>query len=139
MKTSRRLVVALFLAVMLLPVGAHAEEAGRKAGPSQGVLSDLESVREQVLYEIRILEAAKDQFALDKKAAPGTAIPWDRLKRYLKPTSRLGLLETPVDLLGHPIELGNIGAAPLLSKQTVAALKVDSGDPVWTRYCAKAE
>ena len=139
MKDPHGILVATLLALMLSPVGTHAEEIPQKRGLSQGVLYDLNSIRDQVLYEIRVLDAAKDQYALDKKAAANTAVSWNQLKRYLKPTTRLGLLESPMDLLGNPIELGPTGSSPLLSKRTVAALKLAPADPLWARYCAKTQ
>ncbi len=43
---------------------------------------------------------------------------WQEVKTFLKPTSRLGMLDQPIDLLGHPIHLGKVGEEPMLSARS---------------------
>ena len=54
----------------------------------------------QVLEDLRLIDAAVDQYAIENNKAGGTSVAWDEVKKYLKTGTRL-YSGAHVDILGN--------------------------------------
>lgn len=52
----------------------------------------------RILEDLRLIDSALDQYAIEFNKAAGAAVPWDAIKQYLKPNS--SLFNTGVSVIG---------------------------------------
>ncbi|HWL53815.1 MAG TPA: type II secretion system protein [Chthoniobacteraceae bacterium] len=92
----------------------------------------------RILEELRTIEGAKDQYALENNVGRGGEAPWASLRQYLKPGTALeSQTESPKDLIGNAITIGDVGVPPYVHADTIDAFKesVDK-DTFWQHYVA---
>ena len=71
-----------------------------------------------ILEELRLIEGAKDQYAIENNK-PGTfALVWADLLPYFKPGTRLYNSTSSTDILQNTITLGVVDTLPLISAST---------------------
>src|SRR6187549_4008419 len=61
-----------------------------------------------ILEELRLIDGAKDQYAIENNLSGAAAITWNQVKLYLKVGTRLYNQPTELDALGNAITLGAI-------------------------------
>jgi type II secretory pathway pseudopilin PulG len=61
----------------------------------------------RILEELRLIDAAKDQYAIEYNRTGGSTIDWTQVQLYLKPTSSL-YQNNQNDLFGRQYVLGTI-------------------------------
>lgn len=80
----------------------------------------------QILLELRLLDAAKDQYAIESNKKSGDPVRPADIAAYLRPNTRLGgavAVGDPIkDIFGNPVTLGVIDQPPTLSAETLERL-----------------
>ena len=61
----------------------------------------------RILEELRLIDSAKDQYAIEYNRTGGTAVTWEQVQLYLKPTSSL-YQNSGNDLFGNAYVLGTV-------------------------------
>jgi hypothetical protein len=90
-----------------------------------------------LLDEIRLLEAATDQWGIDHKKRQGEMPAPQDVLVYLKPGSRLRTsLEAGrcVDALGNPVKLTPYGSPPIISRLSVNQLSAVVPRDFWRPF-----
>jgi prepilin-type N-terminal cleavage/methylation domain-containing protein len=83
-----------------------------------------------VLEDMRIIDAAKEQFAIETNAPANVDVTWEEIQPYLKEGSRLRN-STQTDTFGRTITIGSPDTAPTLDATTLDELRsIFSGDAV---------
>lgn len=74
-----------------------------------------------LLEDMRMIDAAKDQYAIENNLLGATTLDWQKVKVHVKPGTRLALEtgNTPSDLLGKPVVLGAVDVPPTLDDTTI--------------------
>ena len=84
------------------------------------------------LEDLRLLDSAADQYAIETNKVTGAHATFGDLKNYLKPGTRL--YNTGADVLGHTFGPFTVDSIPLVSPETFNALS-DVADPTfWSPY-----
>jgi len=68
-----------------------------------------------ILEEMRLIDGAKDQYAIENNLSGSAPVEWPKVKLYLKVGTRLYNQPTELDALGNPITLGTIDTPPTIS------------------------
>ena len=71
-----------------------------------------------ILEEMRLIDGAKDTFAIENGKKGNDGVSYDDLKPYFKPGTRLANQSSAKDLLGNDIAVGNIDVPPKISADT---------------------
>jgi prepilin-type N-terminal cleavage/methylation domain-containing protein len=71
-----------------------------------------------ILEEMRLIDGAKDQYAIENNLAGSSPITWPQVKLYLKVGTRLYNQAVQNDALGNPILLGTIDTPPTIDALT---------------------
>lgn len=86
----------------------------------------------RVLEDVRIVETAKQQWALEKVKTGSDTPTWDDLKVYFKPGSALAAANA--DTLGNAITINNVDTPPQISTTTYTALSEVTDADFWGNY-----
>jgi len=90
----------------------------------------------RVKEEVRLVEAAKDQWALEKVKTGADTPTWEDLKVYFKPGTSLA--NENADTLGNPITINNVDTPPKVSTATYQALADVADAEFWGTYAPAA-
>jgi prepilin-type N-terminal cleavage/methylation domain-containing protein len=71
-----------------------------------------------ILEEMRLIDGAKDQYAIENNLSGAAPITWPQVKLYLKVGTRLYNQATEIDALGNAIVLGTIDTPPTIAAAT---------------------
>jgi prepilin-type N-terminal cleavage/methylation domain-containing protein len=71
----------------------------------------------RILEELRLIDAAKDQYAIEYNRKGGDSVSWEQVQLYLKPTSSL-YQSGGNDLFGNSYQIGNIDESTLADTAT---------------------
>jgi prepilin-type N-terminal cleavage/methylation domain-containing protein len=71
----------------------------------------------RVLEELRLLDAAKDQYAIEYNRKGGDSVTWSQVQLYLKPTSSL-YQNGGNDLFGNAYTLGTVDGSTRAAQAT---------------------
>jgi prepilin-type N-terminal cleavage/methylation domain-containing protein len=71
----------------------------------------------RILEELRLLDAAKDQYAIEYNRKGGDSVSWSQVQLYLKPTSSL-YQSAGNDLFGNSYILGNVDDSTTAAQDT---------------------
>jgi prepilin-type N-terminal cleavage/methylation domain-containing protein len=71
----------------------------------------------RILEELRLLDAAKDQYAIEYNRKGGDSVSWEQVQLYLKPTSSL-YQSGGNDLFGNSYILGNVDDSTTAAQDT---------------------
>ena len=94
----------------------------------------------QVLEDLRLIDAAIDQYAIERNKAGGTALVWDDVMLYLKKDTRL-YASTGLDILGNAHNNGDdflVDTVPVVNGDTFTALSDVAPDDFWKPFKAAA-
>lgn len=112
------------------PVSAATEEE-KKESPAAPEAKLSRSGATQVVNELRMIDSAIDQYAIENNKADGTPVGWANVVTYLKAGTRLAG-SGGKDPLGNPYLLTVVGAAPRVSQKTADAYAVPA--TFWDAY-----
>ena len=90
----------------------------------------------QILQDLRIIDAAIDQYAIETNKPPGAAVSWSDVTPYMKAGTRLAQ-SGGKDILGNTFSgeyRVDSDFAVLVAPQTFAALSVIAPAAVWSPY-----
>ena len=85
-----------------------------------------------VLEDLRALDSAIDQYAIEFNKAGGASVTFTDLQKYLKTNS--GLYSSGADILGHPFGPFSVDSLPLINTQTYNALSDVADAAFWSPY-----
>ena len=90
----------------------------------------------QVLEDLRIVDSAGDQYAIENNKNSATTPAWADLKAYIKTGSRLysSSATAPTDILGNVIKVNAIDTAPQVDPLTYGALSDVAPKSFWSPY-----
>jgi prepilin-type N-terminal cleavage/methylation domain-containing protein len=87
----------------------------------------------QVLQDLRMIDAAVDQYAIENNKSGGAAVNWTDIRNYLKAGSRL---ETSggVDIIGNAFTINAVDTVPQVSTTTFNALSTVAPASFWSPF-----
>jgi prepilin-type N-terminal cleavage/methylation domain-containing protein len=88
----------------------------------------------QVLQDLRMIDAAVDQYAIEHNKAGGTVISWTDVSLYLKTGSRLQSSSPGKDILGNAFGTYTVDSVPKVSTTTFAALSDVAPAAFWSPF-----
>ena len=87
----------------------------------------------QVLEDLRIVDAAVDQYAIENSKNSSTTPSWADVKAYIKTGTRL-YASGQKDILGNTIKINAIDTAPQVDAATFGALSDVAPASFWSPY-----
>ena len=87
----------------------------------------------QVLEDLRIIDSAVDQYAIETNKNSSTTPTWADVKSYIKTGSRL-YASGQKDILGNTLTINAIDTAPQVSATTFAALSDVAPASFWSPF-----
>ena len=87
----------------------------------------------QVLEDLRILDAAVDQYAIENNKNSSTTPTWSDVKNYIKTGSRL-YASGQKDILGNTLKINAIDTAPQVDSATFSALSDVAPASFWSPF-----
>jgi hypothetical protein len=100
-----------------------------------------EAIAREILWELRMLDAATDQIAIENNLARGTVVAPDKLRAYMHSDIRLNLAFSEKtgfsDLLGHPYGDLVVDERPHVPRATFEALKKFVPEDFWKPFNPK--
>lgn len=88
----------------------------------------------RVIADLRLIDAAKDQYAIDYDKKGSYPITWSQVQLYLKSTTSL-YESAGKDLFGHEYPLGNVDGSTHAHPDTYAAFStLNLPDDFWGRF-----
>jgi prepilin-type N-terminal cleavage/methylation domain-containing protein len=94
----------------------------------------------QVLEDLRLIDAAIDQYAIERNKAGGTDLVWADVMLYLKKDTRL-YASNGLDILGNAHNNGDdflVDTVPVVNDETFEALSDVAPDDFWKPFKAAA-
>jgi prepilin-type N-terminal cleavage/methylation domain-containing protein len=87
----------------------------------------------QVLQDLRMIDAAIDQYAIENNKSGGSAVNWTDIRNYLKSGSRL---ETSggADILGNNFTINAVDTVPQVNATTFNALSTVAPASFWSPF-----
>jgi prepilin-type N-terminal cleavage/methylation domain-containing protein len=88
----------------------------------------------QVLEDLRIIDSAVDQYAIENNKAGGFGpLVWGDVKNYIKANTRL-YSSNGIDILGNAFTLPSVDYAPRVNSTTYGALSDVAPSSFWSPY-----
>ena len=87
----------------------------------------------QVLEDLRQIDSAVDQWAIENNKAGGTTVTWGDVQKYLKTGTRL-YTSSGKDILGNDFKINAVDTAPQVSKTTFDALSDVAPADFWSPF-----
>lgn len=89
-----------------------------------------------ILEEMRLIDGAKDTYAIENNKKGADPVVWGSLTPYFKPGTRLATATTETDLVGNPIALGNVDTPPKIDAATKTEFEnvIDNAASFWGSY-----
>ena len=87
----------------------------------------------QVLEDLRQIDSAVDQWAIENNKAGGTVVAWADVQKYLKTGTRLYTSDGK-DILGNPFKINAVDVAPQVSGTTFTALSDVAPNDFWSPF-----
>jgi prepilin-type N-terminal cleavage/methylation domain-containing protein len=88
----------------------------------------------RVLEDLRLIDAAVDQYAIEYSLMPGAVVPWDRLTQYFKLGTKL-YYSNHTDLLGHDYgATQTVDLVPFVPPETYDALLEVAPASFWSPF-----
>ena len=87
----------------------------------------------QVLEDLRIIDGAVDQYAIEFKKSPGDTVEWADVQKYVKNGTRL-YTSNGVDILGNSFTLPTVDGHPVVPAATFSALSDVAPSDFWSPY-----
>jgi prepilin-type N-terminal cleavage/methylation domain-containing protein len=86
----------------------------------------------RVINDLRLIDSAVDQYAIENNKSTGFAVPPSEWSKYLKAGTNLYI--TGADILGNVYGTVNVDSLPKVSTATYQALSDVAPDPFWSPY-----
>jgi prepilin-type N-terminal cleavage/methylation domain-containing protein len=87
----------------------------------------------QVLEDLRIIDAAVDQYAIETNKNSGATVAWDDIQKYVKNGTRL-YTSGGTDILGATFTLPTVDSTPKVNANTFSALSDVAPADFWSPY-----
>jgi prepilin-type N-terminal cleavage/methylation domain-containing protein len=87
----------------------------------------------QMLEDLRIIDAASDQYAIEQNKSSGFASAWTDLQAYMKKGTRL-YTSSGTDILGNAYTIPTVDNPPKLNATSYAALSDVAPTTFWSPY-----
>ena len=87
----------------------------------------------EILEDLRLIDSAVDQYALEYSKIMGNSVSWPDVQNYLKPGSRL-YASGGADILGNAFTMPTVDTAPKVPAATFAALSDVAPNDFWSPY-----
>lgn len=87
----------------------------------------------QVLEDLRLIDSAVDQYAIECNKGSGNSVVWADIQKYIKPASRL-YASNGTDLLGNSFTIPTVDNLPRLSSTTFSALSDVAPASFWSPF-----
>ena len=86
----------------------------------------------RIIEDLRMIDAAVDQYAIEANKKAGDSVTWDQVKLYLKPTSNL--YTTGKDIFGTTYGDQTVDVIPKVPQATKDALSDVTDNAFWSPY-----
>jgi len=87
----------------------------------------------QVLQDLRVIDSAIDQYAIESNKSGGAAVSWTDIQRYIKNGTRL-YTSGGTDILGRAFTIPTVDALPKVHSGTFAALSDVAPADFWSPF-----
>src|ERR1044072_8402976 len=87
----------------------------------------------RVLEDLRMIDAAVDQYAIEYNKSSGTTVSWNDVKSYLKAGSAL-YLSTGTDMFGNAYTPLTVDTVPVVPSATYTSLSDVAPAAFWSPY-----
>lgn len=87
----------------------------------------------QIVGDLRIIDGAIDQYAIDNQKAPTASVAWEDVRPYIKKDSRL-YNSSATDILGAYFIAGTVGEGVSVARTTFDALSDIAPVEFWSPY-----
>jgi len=87
----------------------------------------------QVLEDLRQIDSAVDQWAIENNKAGGTAVTWADVQKYIKNGTRL-YTSGGKDILGNAFTINAVDTAPQVAAATYTALSDVAPSDFWSPF-----
>jgi len=87
----------------------------------------------QVLQDLRMIDAAIDQYAIENNKSSGSAVNWTDIRTYLKSGSRLET-SAGTDILGNNFTINVVDTVPQVNATTFNALSTVAPASFWSPF-----
>ena len=87
----------------------------------------------QVLEDLRIIDSAVDQYAIETNKSGGSPVTFTECKNYIKTGTRL-FTSNGNDILGNPFSITSVDSVPKVSGATYNALSDVAPSDFWSPY-----
>ena len=87
----------------------------------------------QVLEDLRQIDSAVDQWAIENNKAGGAAVTWGDVQKYLKTGTRL-YTSGGKDILGNAFTINAVDTAPQVAAATYTALSDVAPSDFWSPF-----
>jgi prepilin-type N-terminal cleavage/methylation domain-containing protein len=88
----------------------------------------------QVLQDLRMIDAAIDQYAIENNKSGGTVVTWADVSLYLKTGSRLQASSPGKDILGNAFGTYTVDAVPKVPAASFTALSDVAPAAFWSPF-----
>ncbi len=87
----------------------------------------------QILQDLRVIDSAVDQYAIENNKAGGATVLWADVQKYIKTGTRL-YTSGNADILGNAFTLPTVDSAPKVSTTSYNALSDVAPATFWSPY-----
>ena len=87
----------------------------------------------QVLSDLRVIDSAVDQYAIETNKGSGALVDWADVQRYIKTGTRL-YASGQRDILGNTFVMPSVDSAPRVHTATFTALSDVAPNDFWSPY-----
>jgi prepilin-type N-terminal cleavage/methylation domain-containing protein len=87
----------------------------------------------QVLEDLRQIDSAVDQWAIENNKAGGAAVTWGDVQKYIKTGTRL-YTSSGKDILGNSFTISAVDTAPKVAAATFTALSDVAPSDFWSPF-----
>lgn len=87
----------------------------------------------RTLEDLRMIDAAIDQYAIEFNRQGNSAVKWSDIKLYLKPGTKL-YTSAPNDMFGNPFTISAVDTAPKINTNTFGQLSDVAPASFWSPF-----
>ena len=87
----------------------------------------------QVLEDLRVIDSAVDQYAIETNKSGGATVAWADVQKYIKTGTRL-YASGQKDILGNSFTMPTVDSPPRVNSTTFSALSDVAPNDFWSPY-----
>jgi prepilin-type N-terminal cleavage/methylation domain-containing protein len=87
----------------------------------------------QILQDLRVIDSAVDQYAIENNKTGGASVVWADVQKYIKTGTRL-YTSSGTDILGNAFTLPTVDSAPKVSNTSFTSLSDVAPASFWSPY-----